>query len=176
MSYEIYYDRAFIKVNEGLIPLVNQGSNNTWEIGRHGRDIPEKNWQVLNWHRRSQLIFSKEEIEAIATDYEEISQSSGTCFKTRYRPFEAGEFGRWILCGFRSAYTVEEYIRYGNQLEINDYSGEYGNWRQYPFSNTAELLALVEKLKGRPLLNVHFLDNRQVYRPKYMKVRRIKNH
>ena len=122
MSYEIYYDRAFIRVGERFVPLVNQGSNNCWETNWNGRDITEKNWQVLNWRRRSQLIFTEDEVKQIAKDYEQVSQESGTCFKTRHRPFGKGEFERWILCGLKSAYTIEEYVGFGNRFAIHDYS------------------------------------------------------
>lgn len=166
MSYEIYYDRAFIRVGDKYIPLVNQGSNNTWQANWNGRYVPDKNWQVLNWRDRSRLLFTEAEVREIAKDYEEISQSSGTCFKTRNRQFAPGEFERWLLCGLKSAKTIEEYVLYGNSLEINDFSGAYDDWVQYPFSTTEELLTLIDKLNGRTSLNVHFQDNRQVYRPK----------
>lgn len=96
MSYEIYYDRAFIRVGEKFVPLVNSGSNNCFEVSYTGREIPEKNWNVLNWKRRSQLLFTKQEIEKIAADYENISQESGTCFKSRYCAFPTkdGDYSR----------------------------------------------------------------------------------
>lgn len=38
MSYEIVYDREFIKTNDGrIIPLVLSGSNNCWTTGVSGR-------------------------------------------------------------------------------------------------------------------------------------------
>jgi len=166
MSYEIYYDRAFIKVGERFVPLVNQGSNNCWELNWNGRYIAEKNWQVLNWRQRSQLLFTVDEIRQIAKDYEQVSQESGTCFKTRNRPFGQGEFERWILCGLKSAYTIEEYVSFGNRFEINDYSAKkIDDWVLYPFSTTAEFLELLDQLKNSRLLNIHIKDNRHVCRP-----------
>lgn len=166
MSYEIYYDRAFIRVGDKFVPLVNSGSNNCFEVGWAGREIPEKNWSVLNWKRRSQLLFTEQEIYELAEDYETISRESGTCFKTRYRSFESDEFRRWIVNGMKNAYTIEEYISYGNKLYILDYSGEYGKWPTYPFQTTDEFLELQEKLKDCRLLCVKFENNREVYRPK----------
>lgn len=167
MSYEIYYDRAFIRVNDLYAPIVNQGSNNCWEYNFFAkRDVPEKYWEVLNWRDRSRLLYTEEEVREIAKDYERIGQESGTCFKSRHRPFAPGEFERWILCGLKSAFTIEEYVAAGNSLEINDFSEEkIKDWKLYPFSTTEEFLALIDTLKGRPLLNIHFGYNRQVYRP-----------
>lgn len=167
MSYEIYYDRAFIRVNDLYIPLVNQGSNNCWEINYFSRrQIPEKNWQVLNWQDRSRLLYTKDEVREIAKDLETISQESGTCFKSRNRHFEPGEFERWILCGLKSAFTVEEYVAARNKPEIHDYSdNKIENWKTYPFSTTQELLDMIESLKRCPMLNLHFKNNREVYRP-----------
>lgn len=167
MSYEIYYDRAFVRVGERFVPLVNQGSNNCWETNWNGRDIPEKNWQVLNWCNRSQLLFTEDEVRQIAKDYEQISQESGTCFKTRHRPFGKGEFEQWILCGLKSAYTIEEYVSFGNGFAIHDYSSNnMDDWRLYSFSTTAEFLNLLEELKNSRLLNIHIRDNRHVSRPR----------
>jgi len=144
MSYEIYYDRAFIRVGERFVPLVNKGSSNCWTMSLHGREIPEKNWQVLNWRQRSQLLFTEDEIRKTAEDYELISQDSGTCFRARNHPFGKGEFKRWI----------------------HDYSAKnMDDWKLYPFSTTAEFLNLLGQLKNSRLLNVHILDNRHVCRP-----------
>jgi len=168
MSYEIYYDRAFIRVNELYVPIVNQGSNNCWEYSFFsGREVPEKYWEVLNWRDRSRLLYTEAEVRDIASDYEKISQESGTCYKSRYRGFAPGEFERWILCGLKSAFTVEEYVAAGNRLEINDFSaGNSKDWKEYPFSSTVDFLALIDKLKGRPRLNIHFVNNRELHRPK----------
>lgn len=168
MSYEIYYDRAFIRVDDRFVPLVNQGSNNCWEYKFFSkREVPEKNWQVLNWRNRSQLLYTEAEVHEIAKDYDEISRDSGTCFKSRNRQFEPGEFERWILCGLKSAFTIEEYVSFGNSIKINDYSADdTKDWKLHPFSTTEEFLALLDSLKEQPLLNIHFENNREVYRPK----------
>jgi len=167
MSYEIYYDRAFIKVGDLYVPLVNQGSNNCWTTSWSGRDIPEMGWQVLNWKRRSKLLFTEAEVRDIAKDYEEISQSSGTCFKSRNRSFKDGEFERWILCGLKSARTIEAYISYGNSLYILDYSStDIHNWPTYSFNTTDSFLELMASLEDSPELSIKFSDSRQVYRPR----------
>lgn len=163
MSYEIYYDRAFVRVGDGFVPLVNQGSNNTWDLSYSGRYVPEKSWQALNWRDCGKLIFSAEEIREIAKDYERISQESGTCFKTRNRAFQPGELERWILCGMKRAYTVEEYTSFGNRLYLHDYTDS--DTKSYPIRTTDELLELIRKMPDGRELNLCFQDERSVLRP-----------
>lgn len=40
MSSEIYYDRAFIRVDDRYIPIVKHGSSNCFEF-EFGREVPE---------------------------------------------------------------------------------------------------------------------------------------
>lgn len=181
MSYQIYYDRAFIKVNDKYVPMVNSGSNNCWEVNFCNREIPEKNWDVLNYTMRSEIMFTAEEIKEIAKRYEKISRDSGMCFKTRNIAFEPGEFERWILCGMKNALTVEEYTACGNVLNILDCSaGITKEWKKYEVKTTDEFLHTVEKLKNCKCLSVGFENNRQVIRPekesKSMRIRKLGNY
>ena len=167
MSYQIYYDRAYIAVGDKFIPLVNDGSNNTWERSFFsGRDVPEKNWNVMNYKRRNQLLFTAEEIREIAKDYEECNRSSGTSFKSRHRAFAEGEFERWIINGMNRAYTIEEYSKMGNSMYILDYSSD-NEWKRYPFKTTDEFMLLLDELKDARMLSVSFTDNRSVNKPIY---------
>ena len=44
MSYEIVYDRRFIKVGDKYVPMICQGSSNGYEIVFGGREVAEKNF------------------------------------------------------------------------------------------------------------------------------------
>ena len=46
MSSEIFYTKAFIKVGDNFIPLVNHGSSNCTTINVRGREVAEKHWSV----------------------------------------------------------------------------------------------------------------------------------
>ena len=180
MSYQIYYDRAFIRVNDCFIPVVNSGSNNSWEVSFGGREIPEKEWEVLNHTCRSKFLFTAEEIREQAKVYEEISQRQGNCFKSRYRQFEKGEFERWISGGMNSAFTTEEYIRCGNVPYISEYmSDDVSKHRTHYFRTTEELLKLLGKLKDAKSLDLRFENNREVVKPrrtsKNERIRQCKN-
>lgn len=163
MSSEIYYDKAFIRVEGQYIPIVNQGSSNCYTVSRSGRDVPEKYWAVLNYPYRDKVLFTKEEMQEIAGTYEKISRDNrGGIKKSRYRSFEDGEFGRWILSGLKSAHTVEEYRKYGNTVVVFDYDQK--PWQKHSVLTTEELLAKLEELAGHSI-NVAFLDDRHVTHP-----------
>jgi len=166
MSYEIYYDRAFIRVGEKYIPLANSGSNNTWEyVG--DRQVPEKYWNVLNWKHEYQFFFTESEIKEIARVYDLYNQESGIIFKSRNQCFAPGEFERWIINGIKNAYTVEEYVSFGNSFYVLDYSPqETEDWKRYPFKTTKELLDILDDLKDIRKKEIKLWDSRDVYRPK----------
>lgn len=163
MSSEILYDKAFIRVGEQYIPVVNHGSSNCFDFDRRGREIPEKHWSVFRYPYRDRLLFSKEEIQQIAEAYEAASVNNyGGTRKSWNRTFEAGEVLRWFLNGMKSAHTVEEYRRYGNTAAVIDYDEPV--WRKYFVSTTEELLEKIQELSGRRI-GVTFMDDRHVTHP-----------
>ena len=163
MSSEIFYDKAFIRVDDRYIPVVNHGSSNCFDFDSRGREIPEKHWSVLNYTRRDSQIFTADEMQHIAKVYEAASMGNrGGTRKSRNRSFEEGEFGRWILAGMKSAHTVEEYKEYGNTVVVIDYSDSY--WRKHSVFTTAELMEKLKELEGRSI-SVSFWDDRHVTHP-----------
>ena len=163
MSSEILYDKAFIRVGEKYIPVVNHGSSNCFDFDWRGREIPEKHWSVFRYPYRDRLLFSEEEIRQIAEAYESaIVNNYGGTRKSRNRAFEAGEVRRWLLAGKKSAHTVEEYRRYGNTAAVIDYDEPV--WRKHFVSTTEELLEKIQELAGRSI-GVTFMDDRHVTHP-----------
>lgn len=172
MSYQIYYDRAYIRVGDKFIPLVNSGSNNCFEVGRRGRERCEKYWSVQNWQREGQFIFSDSEIREIAQVYDRYNQESGMMFKSRNRVFGPGEMERWLINGMNNAYTIEEYVSFSNGFYVLDYSpDEMSEWKRHPFTTTDGLLALLDELKDSKSLEIKLNYNRDVYRPKANRAR-----
>jgi hypothetical protein len=165
MSYSIYYERAFIRIGDKFIPLVSCGSNNCWER-INGRDVPEKNWNVMNWQRENQFLFTAPELRELARIYDEYNQSSRMIYKTRYKCFEQGELERWIMNGINRAFTVEEYISFGNDFYVLDYSSEKTkDWKRHPFSTTDELLKILDALNDVKRKEIKIKNNREVFRP-----------
>lgn len=164
MSSEIFYTKAFVRVNEYFIPLANHGSSNCFDFDRRGREIPEKGWTVLNYPNYGKILHTREEMQEVARVYEAANANNrGGTRKSRHRSFELGEFGRWILAGLKNAKTVEEYTAWGNQLLIIDYTDDYTS---YPIRTTEELLTVLERFKGNRNIGMSFQDKRAVYRPK----------
>lgn len=166
MSYQIYYGRAFVRVGDKFIPMINSGSNNCWDYNYSGRMIPEKNWNVLNWKRENQFMFTEDEIKEIARYYDQYNQESGMMFKSRNQCFAPGEFERWVVNGLRSAYTIEEYVEFGNRFYVLDYSPDKtSEWEKHPFRTTEELHYILDKLSSAKSLEIKLEDNRSVNRP-----------
>lgn len=166
MSYEIYYNKAFIKVGENqYIPLVQHGSNNCWEFSGR-REVPEKNWDVLNYTKADRCVFSAVEIQELGQVYDECEP-----FKSRNKRFADGEFERWFVAGIKSARTLEEFISHGNSFYINDYT-DWANQKMYEIRTTEELLSKLSELKGKKLkLAFH---ERELRLPKATRVKRDK--
>lgn len=163
MSSEIFYTRGFIKVNEYIIPVANHGSSNCFEFSHTGREIPERNWTVLNYPHRGKILHTRDDMESVARIYEEANTSNrGGTRISRNRAFDVGEFGRWIRKGVHMAKTVEEYVSWGNRIFVVDYADDR---RRYPVRTTQELLEVLKMFGDSPDLGVVFGDKRKLYRP-----------
>jgi hypothetical protein len=167
IGHSIYYDRAFIRVDDKFVPLVNSGASNSASIV-DGRMLTDKGWSVLNWRRYSRVLFSEAEIRDIAKDYEQHSTDERMSYKSRYKPFAPGEFERWIIGGMKRARTVEEYCSYGNDFYISvapaQDSGEE-QWAKHSFTTTEELLAFINQLGKCPEIDISLENSRELYLP-----------
>lgn len=161
MSAEIYYKKAYIKVGDKIIPMVNHGSTNCWELNWKGRHVPEKNWSVLGYGANGIILFSKTQMEDLAKEYEGYSADNSGILKSRNRGFEIGEFEKWILAGIRSALTVEDYVGAGNVLMGYD-SATDDTWF---IRTTEELLQVLELNSMNKRFYLTFRNNRDVRRP-----------
>lgn len=160
MSSQIFYHKAFIKVYDKYVPMINQGSTNCWELGPRGRHIPEKEWSVLKWFQ-GRLLLNKHEMGILANSYEVTNQTTGIFLKSRNKPFLKGELEKWILAGMKNACTVEEYLEHGNRLCLYD---EEDSKTTY-INSTVELINLLEKMQGRESVDLMFANNRELKRP-----------
>ena len=171
MSSEIYYDRAFIRVGDRFIPVVNHGSSNCFDFDAHGREVPEKHWSVLNYTFHGRQLFTEEEIRQIAAVYEAAnSDNRDGIRKSRNRSFGVGEFGRWIMNGMKTAHTVEEYRACGNTVVVVEYTEPI--WKKHVVYTTEKLLDKLNDLDGNPI-SVSFWDDRTVTHPPTRRKKRL---
>lgn len=161
MSSQIFYKKAFIKVDDKFIPLVNQGASNCSSFNFEGREVADMYWSVLRYPFNDRLIFTEDEIREIARRHEECNTSNrGGTRKSHNTAFEVGEFERWILAGMKSAYTVEEYTHFGNTVQIVDSVAR----KRTTVKTTQELLDAIRVAKGGTI-DVTFGNSREVRRP-----------
>lgn len=163
MSSEIYYGRAYIRVEDQFIPLANHGSSNCFCFDWRGREVAERYWSVLNFPHRNKFLFTREEMLQVAETFEAINADNrGGIKKSRNISFEVGEFSRWILGGLQRAHTVEEYAQHGYTVQVIDYGDYRGTFCRYPVRTTQELLEMLEKMKEAPNIGVSFADDRRI--------------
>ena len=160
MSNQIFYAKAFIKVYDKFVPIVNQGSSNCWELGPNGRHIPEKEWGVLKFFK-DRLLLTKHDVEIIANSYETTHKHTGIFYKSRNKAFKTGELEKWILAGMKSALTVEEYWEYGNRLYLYDEA----DCKTTYINTTTELINILESIKDNETVDLMFANNREIKRP-----------
>ena len=162
MSSEIFYTKAFIKVGDNFIPLVNHGSSNCTTINVRGREVAEKHWSVLCYPFSDRVIFTEEEMRVIAKHLEEANTNNrGGTKKSQHKTFEVGEFARWFLGGLRYAYTVEEYTHFGNTVQVVDYLTR----KRTNVNTTDELVEAICASRGLPI-NITFANDREVKHPR----------
>lgn len=131
MSYEILYDRRYVKFpadgekqKETLyMPILQTGSNNTYEVTYSGREIPEKNWMNIDSYidvdtgeKVQKLLFNEEEIKAMAKCW---AKDTDYLFKNRNTQWKPEELEAWIISGMKTAMTVEEYKKRGVDLRAD---------------------------------------------------------
>ena len=157
MSSEIFYDKAFIKVGCGYIPLVNHGASNCFAFTDKGQEVPDKIWSVLNYPFPGRFIFTPDEIQIIATAYEAINTSNrGGIMKSENKAFGVGRFKAWIISGMRYARTVEEYVAAGNQVQIIHYS----DYSRHSVKTNMELLGTIDRFSDKNDIGITFYDDR----------------
>lgn len=160
MSYEIFYKKAFIKVNDKYIPMVNSGANNCYDIDALGREIPEKKWYAYK-SKSGSMLFTFNELCDLADELEKKSEASESYYRKRNVPFKSGEFKDWILTGIVNAATVEEYVQVGNALFLN--SASKGSLCDLYTNNG--LLRSLEEYKDEQGLNITFYNSRDFVKP-----------
>jgi len=201
MSYTIFYDKAFIKIETKIlkennviidekindeflyIPLVLFGDNNVYTSNYKGRKVPVKDWGCLF----KGLLFTKQKIIDLANDLESLGYEH---YKSRGKRFPHGTFSKWIINGTRTAKTIEEWIDIDKTNDITICCKNYNNFQtqlnSYPKNsiqlaqsiNQLQSFLLIETLdeNNNDYINIRFLQDKvtkQVWRIKKKRAKEL---
>ena len=106
MSYEIVYNRQFLKIDGKIVPLVLYGSNNCCEIMWNGRQRRERSWNPMYFGRNTMIAQTEENI---------MERINSCCDGTYEEHFVRN--GKWVddkglikffQNGIKNAKTIEE--------------------------------------------------------------------
>lgn len=166
MSYEIVYDKQFIKLKDNLfVPMLYWGSNNCYENNHGGRERRARDWSVWTYIAGNKHYATKEEILA---NCEKLRQSKVEQYnKDDNDPDIDDSFGYWssiaiggstrnttygkfkglFNTGCRKALTIEQLKEEGISVNI----------RSYLYNGNYEELG-VEEFNGFPKNGEEFIE------------------
>lgn len=167
MSYQIYYDRQFIKVDEErFIPVTLDGSNNCYQVSYSSNRMKRERNFNCNTYFAPNIITTKEELEKIINDmrnryaenYADYSDDQFcwySCAKIRGRGHDFKAFKSFYLGGIKTAKTVEQLKEHSMYVYLSVYGGYNDeNFVKYDkkdiggiVSTTEELVALINRAK-----------------------------
>jgi hypothetical protein len=144
MSYEIFYKKQFIKIDDkNCVPMVEAGSNNCYEAtGRNARRA--RSWSLFNHYFKGALFGTWEQMEAALeaerkdliereksyegqADYEDKSWGWFTAVSLAGRGTGGTSYQMWkgwLKTGFKQALTVEELREHNVDVIIHAYVWE----------------------------------------------------
>lgn len=105
MSYEIVYNRQFLRVDDKVIPLALHGSNNCYEMTYNGRERRERYWSPLYCDSNRLPIFSEDELMEYA---QSLCNGSTEHFVRNGKWIDDTRLIRFFRNGIKNAKTIEE--------------------------------------------------------------------
>ena len=123
MSYEIVYDRKFLKVDDKIIPLALHGSNNCYQSTYNGRWKRERNWSPIYINSNAMIALTEDEL---------MEKINSICDGEDYERFMRN--GKWIKNkelitffknGIKLAKTIEEM---NEEYYCGDLTGYFSIW------------------------------------------------
>lgn len=107
MSYEIIYQREFLKISDGrIIPLVLSGSNNCWQPSYNGKWKRERNWFPIYMQSGEKPAITPDALmnkisKYVPSDYQQHFMRNG-------KWVDDNAFVRFFENGIKKAKTLEE--------------------------------------------------------------------
>lgn len=131
MSYEIVYNRQFLKIDDKIIPLVLHGSNNSYEITWNGKERRERNWNPMYLSCNKMIAITENELMKLIEDC-----CDGTCqehFMRNNKWVDDKGLIRFFQNGIKNAKTIEEM---NEEYYFSGLQGYFSIWKH--MDNTIE--------------------------------------
>lgn len=156
MSYQIYYDKQFVKLGNQYIPMSLDGSNNCYET-HNGYERRERNWNCRDYYFKSlglgqffatsEIIFSslnqwieKQVKSSLDSEYREPHENeeyikkhwgyyTGESFGGGCSALSLDQYLNWWKSGIKNAMTIEQLDNIGVHLEFSCFQ-----WHSYSYS------------------------------------------
>lgn len=116
MSYEILYDRKFIRTTRGIIPMILSGSNNctefAWSKGGHSYERRERHWWA--YIPRGMEVADHPESHYLTEISRLADPNSGEpheMFMNKGKWLMSNQWRKWFENGCKAALTIEEYLK-----------------------------------------------------------------
>jgi len=173
MSYEIIYDKQFVKAKDKFIPMILAGSNNCTEWSPSGKERRARSWWNFAYLLDGAIAGAKEDmlkkqeevrqgyIDRYGDEYDDksfgyysgLSINGGGCNATY------GQYKGVVNTGCKKALTVEQLAEEGVYLNIHTYSSD----------KTREALKEqgLEPVSFSPITTEQLLDFIENVEPKY---------
>lgn len=120
MGYEIIYQRAFLRTNTGIIPMVLAGSNNCYDFywDRAGR---QRQKRARSWCSIYSRLTNLPENEFRQWLHDNASDAERELFMYRSKWICGNQEYAWFDAGIKNARTLEEYALWNPGLSIYCY-------------------------------------------------------
>lgn len=131
MSYEIVYNRQFLKIDDKIIPLVLYGSNNCYEVMWNGKERRERTWNPMYLGSNKMITMTESELMKFIEGC-----CGGTCqehFMRNSKWVDDKALIRFFENGIKNAKTIEEM---SEKYYFNGMQGCFSVWKG--MNNTIE--------------------------------------
>lgn len=169
MSYEIFYDKQFVKVNDELfIPMIYAGSNNCYQYDLSNRGRRERSWFPYSWLIDGKLMGTAEEmlakVDKQRTDLIESCKNSEDKYKDESFGWHTSlsfgngcnvsfnQYKSFIKTAIKKALTIEQLAECGISVQIYCYvydeekfKKETGKETKYKYARSTEEFFKIKK-------------------------------
>lgn len=131
MSYEIVYNRQFLKIDDKIIPLVLHGSNNSYETTMSGKDRRARDWDAMYLSCNKMIAVTEDKLMELIEDY-----CGGTYqehFMRNSKWVDDKGLIRFFQNGIKNAKTIEDM---NEEYYFSGLQGYFSIWKH--MDNTIE--------------------------------------